>query len=794
MDKKEYRARLDEINSLVEKQDYREALNVVETIEWRRVRSARTLCMVSEIYEVNKRYDDSLRLLLLAYQRAPSGKLILYRLVELSVKMTDYESAVKYYNQFMKLSPNDNNRYILKYKIYKGRKNPIEDQIKILEKYKASEYTERWAYELARLYARAGMYDKCIAECDEMVLWFSDGKYVKKALELKMKYTELTDAEKEKYKELYGEPKAVRIARTAASVSAATQAAAKMLNQTAQTMAKPEDAVNSVKAEAFQLPKPEPVKKAESETESVVKAEAKPELAEQPKVMKIPEFIKTPEVKPDFEPLPEIQMPEEIKKEIEEEIEKKKAVEAKLQEETAKIAEEEPVKEFDLEAALGVAAAEMAQAEKTEAVENEAEAKAEMEVPEGATIQLPLEEIKAARQNAVETDATVDLSNVVEEAMAEAVVTAEEETAEKVVEAETEASEEKVAEAETEEPQEEKAPESVETEESQEEQEPESAETEQEPVEVEEARESEPAQWVLEEPVESEKENAESEAVREIEAVTEVEPESVEPESVEPEPEKVLRHHLTDEEHRRLFTYFAPIPGMKEQVKEALDIAQKSACEKTSKAGNMIVTGRSGSGKTRFSESLIKALCKERQMEGAKVAYLTAEVLNKKDPAFIVDKLSGGFLAIGRASAMTAQTVENLSKAMEFKTNRLTVILEDSKAGIYTLKQDYPEFMEKFDSRIVIPVFTNDELVSFAKTYAKEKGYKVDDIAVLAVYSLIGDNQYEDDPVCVGQVREMMDSAIAKASRLGRRPGKKVAKRHLDVTGRIMLYEKDFNL
>lgn len=785
MDKKEYRARLDEINNLVEKQDYREALNVVETIEWRRVRSARTLCMVSEIYEVNKRYDDSLRLLLLAYQRAPSGKLILYRLVELSVKMTDYESAVKYYNQFMKLSPNDNNRYILKYKIYKGRKNPIEDQIKILEKYKASEYTERWAYELARLYARAGMYDKCIAECNEMILWFSDGKYVKKALELKMKHTELTDAEKEKYKELYGEPKAVRIARTAASVSAATQAAAKMLNQTAQTMVKPEEAVNSVKAEAFQLPKPESVKKAESGAESEAKAEVKPELAEQPKVMKMPEFIKTPEVKPDFEPLPEIQMPEEIKKEIEEELEKKKAVEAKLQEETAKIAEEEPVKEFDLEAALGAAADEMDQAEKTEAVENEAEAKAEMEVPEGATIQLPLEEIKVARQNAVETDATVDLSNVVEEAMAEAVVTAEEETAEKVVEAETEASEEKVAEAETEEPQEEKAPESVETEESQKEQEPESAETEQEPVEVEEARESEPAQWMLEEPVESEEENAEPEAE---------EAESAEEESVEPEPEKVLRHHLTEEEHRRLFTYFAPIPGMKEQVKEALDIAQKSACEKTSKAGNMIVTGRSGSGKTRFSESLIKALCKERQMEGAKVAYLTAEVLNKKDPAFIVDKLSGGFLAIGRASAMTAQTVENLSKAMEFKTNRLTVILEDSKAGIYTLKQDYPEFMEKFDSRIVIPVFTNDELVSFAKTYAKEKGYKVDDIAVLAVYSLIGDNQYEDDPVCVGQVREMMDSAIAKASRLGRRPGKKVAKRHLDVTGRIMLYEKDFNL
>ena len=781
LDKKEYRARLDEINNLVEKQDYREALNVVETIEWRRVRSARTLCMVSEIYEVNKRYDDSLRLLLLAYQRAPSGKLILYRLVELSVKMTDYESAVKYYNQFMKLSPNDNNRYILKYKIYKGRKNPIEDQIKILEKYKASEYTERWAYELARLYARAGMYDKCIAECDEMVLWFSDGKYVKKAL---VAENEVYGADrlrrKKNIRNFMESRKQYVLQEQRTSVSAATQAAAKMLNQTAQTMVKPEEAVNSVKAEAFQLPKPEAIKKAESGAGSEAKAEeeVKPELAEQPKIMKMPEFIKTPEVKPDFEPLPEIQMPEEIKKEIEEELEKKKEVEAKLQEETAKIAEEEPVKEFDLEAALGAAADEMVQEEKTEAVENEAEAKTEMEVSEGATIQLPLEEIKAARQNAVETDATVDLSNVVEEAMAEAVVTAEEETAEKAVEAETEASEEEVAEAETEEPQENEAAESVETEEQQEEKVTESAEPK--PIEVEEARESEPAQWMLEEPVESEEENAE--------------PEAEVAEEVEPEPEKVLRHHLTEEEHRRLFTYFAPIPGMKEQVKEALDIAQKSACEKTSKAGNMIVTGRSGSGKTRFSESLIKALCKERQMEGAKVAYLTAEVLNKKDPAFIVDKLSGGFLAIGRASAMTAQTVENLSKAMEFKTNRLTVILEDSKAGIYTLKQDYPEFMEKFDSRIVIPVFTNDELVSFAKTYAKEKGYKVDDIAVLAVYSLIGDNQYEDDPVCVGQVREMMDSAIAKASRLGRRPGKKVAKRHLDVTGRIMLYEKDFNL
>ena len=206
------------------------------------------------------------------------------------------------------------------------------------------------------------------------------------------------------------------------------------------------------------------------------------------------------------------------------------------------------------------------------------------------------------------------------------------------------------------------------------------------------------------------------------------------------------------------------------------------------------MTGREGSGKTRLSEGLIKALCKERQMEGARVAFLTAEQLNKKDPAAVVNTLAGGFLAVENAGKLSSQTIENLSKAMEFKTNRLTVILEDLKPGIRALEADYPEFMKKFDSRIVIPVFTNDELVSFAKTYAKELGYKIDDMAVLALYTLIGDNQNEENPVTIGTVREMMDEAIKRASKKGRRPGKRVGKRHLDESGRIMLYEKDFDV
>ena len=256
----------------------------------------------------------------------------------------------------------------------------------------------------------------------------------------------------------------------------------------------------------------------------------------------------------------------------------------------------------------------------------------------------------------------------------------------------------------------------------------------------------------------------------------------------------LMRHHLTEEEHRRLFTYFAPVPGMSQQINEALDTAQESACSKTSRSGNIIVTGREGTGKTKLSEGMIKALCKERQMQGARVAYLEAEELNKKDPAAVVDKLSGGFLVVEHAGDMDGEVVENLSKAMEFKTNRLTVILEDLKPGIWELEEKYPEFMKKFDSRIVIPVFTNDELVSFAKTYAKELGYKIDDMAVLALYTLIGDNQNEENPVSVGMVKEMMDDALKRAAKKGRRPGKRIGKRHLDASGRIMLYEKDFDL
>ena len=223
MDKNEYRAKLDEINDLVDRQDYKGALKIVDTIDWRRVRSARTLCMVGEIYEANKRYEESRKLLLMAHHRAPIGRTVLYRLVELSIKMGNFDEAADYYKQFVEISPNDNSRYILKYKLARAKRAPLEEQISILQEYKSREYTERWSYELARLYAKAGKKEACIEECDDLILWFSEGKYVTKAMELKMKFTPLTPIQQDKYDHRFQKGYTPGVA--AKAVAAAAQAA-----------------------------------------------------------------------------------------------------------------------------------------------------------------------------------------------------------------------------------------------------------------------------------------------------------------------------------------------------------------------------------------------------------------------------------------------------------------------------------------------------------------------------------------------------------------------------------------
>ena len=847
MDKNEYRAKLEEIGQLVDRQDYKGALKIVDTIDWRRVRSARTLCMVGEIYEANKRYEDSRKLLLLAHQRAPIGRTVIYRLVELSIKMGEFDEALNYYKKFVEISPNDNSRYILKYKIYRARRSPIEEQIAILQDYKSKEYTERWAYELARLYAKAGMKDACIEECDDLILWFSEGKYVTKAMELKMRFTPLTAAQQESYNKAKGVPvRAVEIPKTVPVQMN------EPFNQ--QQDKEIEEILNSIKlGELTQEVPSEAVKPQEAPMQPKQPEDLPDRVAQglrdvfQPKAA-VSEDMETAATK---EPSTATEEQGYVIKDLEPEdmtkgtefkpfhIGSAMTMEVKAEAPKSEMlssdgAATEAFKtdtkslEIDLEALLAETANELAQAvaEGTQETVQEVNEEVVEETEETAAEETEEEALTGISEELSEEEVT-EVVEETEEVVAESSEEVEEEDilpapaaakAAMIAENLSAVFEEKANEIEAlaaENTKEESAEALAEAEEITEETLEEAAETPEEAVEEtaeEEASEEATREIPVEEVKEAMGEIDFSQALeQEIEKETSVESQQEEchikrvaasavdetqkSSAFQTAVEGLMRHHLTEEEHRRLFTYFAPVPGMTQQINEALDTAQESACAKTSQAGNIIVTGREGSGKTRLSEGLIKALCKERQMEGAKVAFITAEELNKKDPIAIVGKLSGGFLVVENAGELDEEIVEDMSKAMEFKTNRLTVILEDLKPGIRSLEEKYPEFIKKFDSRIVIPVFTNDELVSFAKTYAKELGYKIDDMAVLALYTLIGDNQNEENPVTIGTVRGMMDEAIKKASKKGRRLGKKVAKRHLDdESGRIMLYEKDFDI
>lgn len=868
MDKNEYRAKLEEINDLVDNQDYQGALKIVDTIDWRRVRSARTLCMIGEIYEANKRYEDSRKLLLLAHQRAPIGKTVLYRLVELSIKMGNYNEAADYYKSFVEISPNDNSRYILKYKLYRARRSPIEEQIQILQEYKEKEYTERWSYELARLYAKAGMKEECIETCDDLILWFSEGKYVTKAMELKMKFTSLTPQQQEKYENGSSKRITETAAKASAAVAAVSEAAANVVEKiTPEEQEEIEKILNSVELKISEqepaAEKPEHLQDKVAQNLRDVLQGSTADEAEEIAVAIDPAVKTSPEEKgyvvKDLEPedlsktagFKPFHIGEGMTMQVKAEAPKSKMFDSKdfvpgsLQTSSKEF-------ELDLEALLAETANELAQAvaEETgnqeETTEESAEEVAEESVEEvieeavGEPVEEVIEEaVEESRAPEIAPEA-VSLSAALEAKADEFDALAAGMTQEVVIKRDLEEPEVTEVQEEPVEVIPESEEEILEQEETPEEIIEEAIETMEalsdageSPVEIVEelAEELETAGQEEPETIETVETEVEEGATKEFpvekvkEALGEIDlskaleeelEDTISPKQDDSHIKRVtgsvaanqerksaafgtaveglMRHHLTEEEHRRLFTYFFPIPGMSQQINEVLDTAQESACSKTSQEGNIIVTGREGSGKTRLSEGLIKALCKERQMEGAKVAYITAEKLNKKDPVAVVGKLAGGFLVVENAGALKADVVENMSKAMEFKTNRLTVILEDLKPGIRSLQEKYPDFMKKFDSTIMIPVFTNDELVSFAKTYAKELGYKIDNMAVLALYTLIGENQNEENPVAVGTVREMMDNAIARASKKGRRAGKKVSKRHLDETGRIMLYEKDFDI
>ena len=803
LDKEEFRIKLEEINNLVEKKDYKGAMEVVDSIDWRRVKNVRTLCVVGEIYAANKRYEDSREIFLLAYHKAPIGKNILYRLIEISLKMGDIEEAMEYFDEFKEIAPNDNTRYVLKYKIFRAKKASLNEQIAILEEYKEKEFTEKWTYELAKLYYKAGNKEKCLEICDELILWFNEGTYVMKALDLKMRMGLLTGAEKEKYEKQFI-PKLLK----PEDAKALKENMEKQEEKPAPEPEKPE-------IESIQIRSDKDLEGAETLQEKISKGirdifrakrtsfdEFEEEEKEENSEEEQKEMLKTPSSEEEYDKVPELEEEFEKTKKTEEPEETVSEKQEVLQEE-----EEAPAKEpaFDFSQTIKMP---------------------ELNIPKSMRNMTP-KEAPEVETKPFEDKADFDFNledTILAAASAQGIDIPEEKKEPKQVadltmdDLEEEIfSEEDLRLAEQEFM---KGPSAVQKDE------PEiklpfdmPAAKKEEKTEIPDLESEELLGDVFGEDIQEEEEIFHDFGEEEEEIPEEILPDSMRSRDGEPaldeellsEEEELERfidsmnmEEETDalkivprekelrEEEKKLFTYFIKIPGMKEQLLEALLDAQLAAADKTSKTGNIVVMGGRETGKTRLISSLIPAVCKELNLEAANVAYIFAEQINGKDLRKIMNKLSGGFFVIEDANQLDQETAEQLNQIMEEETDGLTVILEDEKIGMRKMLARYPKLAKKFTSVINIPVFTNDELANFAKVYAKENGYRIDNMGMLALYNLIGVNQKEDEPMNIGAVKNLIDAAISK-SQGGRLFKKNMSKKRLDRDGYIVLYEKDFS-
>ena len=781
LDKEEFRIKLEEINRLVEKKNYKDAMEVVDSIDWRRVKNVRTLCVVGEIYAANKRYEDSKEIFLLAYHRAPIGKNILYRLIEVSLRMKDIQEAEEFYEEFLEIAPNDSTRYILNYKISKEKQVPLDQQIRILEEYKEKEFTERWSYELAKLYYQNGDTEKCLDLCNEMVLWFSEGKYVMKALDLKNRMGMLTGAEKEKYDKQF--------IPNLTTVEEAAELNTDKDSQEISEIEKAEDegpVIESVRiderdvngAESLQEKISKGIrdifngkKKEDSEELTEEESETPAEEVQEEMIKDISseeEPTNVPELEPEDAVIHAPKNPgQSVFSDIEERIEEftEEEIEHDPEEDAQEVSEE---KQNEKDAAPEKATEfKMPELEIPESMKNfDVDASLETEIPQAPNICLP-----GMDKEDSDKEFDFNLEDTILAAASEQGIEIPKETI-----------------------QPKKPVKALEPEED-----PDDFMTEEDLQSAEDeflngpagrnADEDDLAETV-EIPVKEVKHSKKEKSAKLLTQEEELEQfiDSIQPET---NAEDIIpRDKKMTEDEEKLFTYFAKVPGLREQIVEALYDVQINASDKTSKTGNVIVMGARETGKTRLISGLIPAICKELNLEASKVAYVFADQINGKNIAEIVKKMSGGFLVIENANQLTKETVEQLNKAMEFRTDGLIVIIEDEKIGMRKLIARFPKFTSKFTSMINIPVFTNDELVNFAKVYTRENGYTIDQMGMLALYNLISTSQKEDQPMNVGAVKEIIDNAIAK-SKGGLR--KLIGKKKVNPDGYMVLYEKDFS-
>ncbi len=793
MDKYEFQIKTEQLEKQLDRKNYETAAKIADSIDWRKVRNVGLLMEVAEAYEGCGRFEDCYEILNIAYDCAPIGRMIVYKMAEIAVRMEDYNEAVELYKEFVKIAPHDLGRYVLKYKIYKGRGAALEDQIAILEEYKSREYQEQWAYELAELYYQDGQLSKCVEECDDLILWFSEGEYVRKAMELKRKIQPLTASQEEKYRQMVGEERARSIE-------------IKTVNM--------EDRFNTVNLQAALAAGVqdyiEEEKHQEEQAEELTPEEPK---AEAPRADAVPE--EAPEVREaqQFEDLD----PDKLLREKKEPSEPVRPSGFLGQTDTGQITfdPDESVVEKQITGQMSIKDVLNTWEEKkreTEAAIAEAAKRDEARKKERerlrATGQLPdlnievkqtvpeevlrlIEEIEGRYPYKVHVD-PIERSAAPRQTVPEAKAAAEPKPEVTVVE---KAEPEKPVETEKE-PQEIleilEAPSEAETEEKSEG----SVETVKEPQEILE---------ILEAPSEADTKNEQTRTIAEapMTETEETEPEPVEAESVSPmldDLEKDLEETVAtlpsgqlSEEQKKLFAYFTSVRGMNQQLAALLeeDRMRKERRE-DSLLGNIVITGESGNGKTTLAADIVKALQKQRRIKGAKMAKVPADNLNGKNVSGVIQKLGGGALLIEKAGALKTETAVQLSHAMTRRTGGLLVILEDEKDEIRKLFIRCESLGAKFTRTIDIPVFTNKELVAFGESYALEQECVLDEMAVLALYNRIGNNQTSDHLVNVAEVKEMVDEAIDRGGKKGLFG--KVKKSRLDEFGHTILLEKDFEI
>ena len=865
MDKAEYKSKLEEINSLAESGQFREAALVADEVDWKHVKSARTLCMIGEIYEADKRYEDSARILRYAYKRSSSSKTVLYRLAELDIRNGDYDEAKRFINEFEQNSPNDTSRYILKYKLLRAQKAPYDDQIAALREYKDHEYTERWAYELAKLYKKNGQKEKCIEECDDMILWFSEGKYVTKAMELKRSLTTLTPSQQAAYDNRFrAEDAAEELSHESAGEKVQLTGMETVEKKILSSDDEEEDAphftadvaiLKMEQAASTSIPREESAEDDQDAQEEKKKSSSggfqkkltssiravfsgirlSDDSEDEDEDVKIAPDRRERDVEPT---VPQEEVPVEAVEESSspalEEVSQEAGsgaaagTAAAAAAATAAIAmaaaadkgagtdsgtapgtagkEEPPYADtFDLDklfAETGDAlAGEVASggyvfADTLESDRDQAEAAA-LKARGGEEEPLPAEEVKDPAEELIarETDESLGLTrelhlrDAIEEELSRrsAGNGKADDSGKSPIMRPEEAAKMAVAKAHGTNyvPGEEDAAEPIQD------PGPHDGITDEELLAIyggDEAIRSELLAADGEIPVVPEEESRESllnlsdtdsQGGRSI-----IDSIMGEPGVFTPIP--VEGRALTEPE-KKAMSYFASIPGVDYQVTSALADIHNNSGDKTSKSGNVAIMGRQGSGKTRLAEGLILMTCMDLGIKAAKVGRIVADKFNTKDPAAVVRQMAGGFLIIEAAGSLSDESIDKLNQAMEFRTDDLIVILEDEKSDMKAMLDKHPDFAEKFTSRITVPVFTNDELVTFARTYAKEEGYKFDEMATLALYTMIGECQRDAEPMTVGRVRQLVDKAIERNSR------KLFGKTTDKEDGRTVLMEKDFN-